>query len=196
MTTCFCCLRRLWEGTGFHSGQMPLKEIPTVQLDSTHMGNDVVIVKNGKRICGTGAALSNAPIAQNKAYFETKVQCTGVWGIGLATRKCDMNTLPLGQNTESWVIRHDGSLWHNGIQNGLLPEKPQEGDILGLAYDHVELNYYVNGKPQNCPTRGIKGTVYPVFYVDDSAVLDVQFSKFYSSPPDGFDSIMIEQSLL
>jgi len=34
-------------------------------------------VKNGKRICGTGAALSNAPIAQDKAYFEVKLQSTG-----------------------------------------------------------------------------------------------------------------------
>jgi hypothetical protein len=34
-------------------------------------------VKNGKRICGTGAALSNAPIAQDKAYFEVKIQSTG-----------------------------------------------------------------------------------------------------------------------
>ena len=41
-------------------------------------GNDVVIVKNGRRICGTGAALANAPIAQNKAYFEIKIQCTGL----------------------------------------------------------------------------------------------------------------------
>lgn len=41
-------------------------------------GNDVVIVKNGRRICGTGAALSNAPIAQDKAYFEVKIQSTGM----------------------------------------------------------------------------------------------------------------------
>ena len=40
-------------------------------------GNDVVIVKNGRRICGNGAGLANAPIAQNKAYFEIKIQCTG-----------------------------------------------------------------------------------------------------------------------
>jgi len=44
---------------------------------SLFVGNDVVIVKNGKRICGTGAALSNAPIAQDKAYFEVKLQSTG-----------------------------------------------------------------------------------------------------------------------
>ena len=40
-------------------------------------GSDVVIVKNGKRICGTGAAFGNAPIVQNKAYFEIKLQSSG-----------------------------------------------------------------------------------------------------------------------
>lgn len=43
-------------------------------------GNDVVIVKNGRRICGTGGALANAPIVQNKAYFEVKLQSTGKRG--------------------------------------------------------------------------------------------------------------------
>lgn len=37
----------------------------------------MVIVKNGHRICGTGAALASAPVVQNKAYFEVKVQQTG-----------------------------------------------------------------------------------------------------------------------
>lgn len=41
------------------------------------LGYGVVIVKNGHRICGSGAALANAPIQQNKAYFEAKMQSTG-----------------------------------------------------------------------------------------------------------------------
>jgi hypothetical protein len=41
------------------------------------VGTDVVIVKNGHRICGSGAALGNAPLVQNKAYFEVKIQQTG-----------------------------------------------------------------------------------------------------------------------
>ena len=32
--------------------------------------------------------------------------------------------------------------------------------------------------------------------VDDSAILDVHFKRFYHQPPDGFEEIMIEQSLL
>lgn len=40
-------------------------------------GTDVVIVKSGRRICGTGACLANAPLHQNKSYFEFKIQSTG-----------------------------------------------------------------------------------------------------------------------
>ena len=40
-------------------------------------GVDCVIVKSGRRICGTGAALANAPLVQDKSYFEVKVQCGG-----------------------------------------------------------------------------------------------------------------------
>ena len=34
----------------------------------------------------------------------------------------------------------------------------------GMTYDHVELNFYLNGESLNCPVYGIKGTVFPVFY--------------------------------
>ena len=42
-----------------------------------HVGVDCVIVKSGRRICGTGAALANAPLVQDKSYFEIKIQCGG-----------------------------------------------------------------------------------------------------------------------
>ena len=34
-------------------------------------------MKSGKRICGTGAALANAPLVQDKSFFEMKIQCSG-----------------------------------------------------------------------------------------------------------------------
>ena len=40
-------------------------------------GVDCVVVKCGRRICGTGGALANAPIVQDKSYFEVKIQCGG-----------------------------------------------------------------------------------------------------------------------
>ena len=34
------------------------------------------------------------------------------------------------------------------------------------------------------------------FLVDDGAIVDVQFSAFWFSPPKGFEEIMVEQTIL
>ncbi|XP_064909484.1 SPRY domain-containing protein 7 isoform X3 [Columba livia] len=160
-------------------------------------GTDVVIVKNGRRICGTGGCLANAPLHQNKSYFEFKVQSTGIWGIGVATQKANLNQIPLGRDVHSLVMRNDGALYYNNEEKNRLPANslPQEGDVVGITYDHVELNVYLNGKNMHCPASGIRGTVYPVVYVDDSAILDCQFSEFYHTPPPGFEKILFEQQI-
>lgn len=188
---CFSCF--MSDG----SAHIPLKEMPVVQLDTQNMGCDVVVVKSGRRICGTGACLANAPLHQNKSYFEFKVQSTGVWGVGVATRKVDLSRVPLGGDSESLVLRHDGTLSHRSEECNRLPANslPQEGDVIGITYDHVEMSVYVNGKNTHCSASGIRGTVYPVVYVDDSAILDCQFSDFYHSPPLGFEKIMFEQQI-
>lgn len=85
---------------------------------------------------------------------------------------------------------------------------PQEGDILGITYDHVELNFYLNGKNLNIPTL-IKLTnsqpsngafnsneIYPCLYVDDGAILDLIVDNFNFPIPSGYDKIMVEQTLL
>nr|XP_035960510.1 SPRY domain-containing protein 7 isoform X1 [Halichoerus grypus] len=161
----FCCLRCCRDGG---TGHIPLKEMPAVQLDTQHMGTDVVIVKNGRRICGTGGCLASAPLHQNKSYFEFKIQSTGIWGIGVATQKVNLNQIPLGRDVHSLVMRNDGALYHNNEEKNRLPANnlPQEGDVVGITYDHVELNVYLNGKNMHCPASGIRGTVYPVVYDD------------------------------
>uniref|UniRef100_A0A8C0S115 SPRY domain-containing protein 7 n=1 Tax=Canis lupus familiaris TaxID=9615 RepID=A0A8C0S115_CANLF len=190
----FCCLRCCRDGG---AGHIPLKEMPAVQLDTQHMGTDVVIVKNGRRICGTGGCLASAPLHQNKSYFEFKIQSTGIWGVGVATQKVNLNQIPLGRDVHSLVMRNDGALYHNNEEKNRLPANslPQEGDVVGITYDHVELNVYLNGKNMHCPASGIRGTVYPVVYVDDSAILDCQFSEFYHTPPPGFEKILFEQQI-
>jgi len=35
-----------------------------------------------------------------------------------------------------------------------------------------------------------------VYVVDEGAIIDVQFNRFYHEPPDGFEEIMVEKSLL
>lgn len=41
-----------------------------------------------------------------------------------------MNKVPLGDTEESWVLRHDGKLFHKNEEKGKLPEAVQEGDVL------------------------------------------------------------------
>lgn len=73
---------------------------------------------------------------------------------------------------------------------------PQEGDTIGVAYDHVELNFYLNGTNLNVPVLNVRGTVFPCLYVDDGAILDIVLDNFSYSVPQGFERILIEQSLL
>ena len=45
-----------------------------------------------------------------------------------------------------------------------------------ISYDHVELNFFLNGKSLDCPITSVRGTVYPVFYgmsVTDSVSLSL-----------------------
>lgn len=115
----------------------------------------------------------------------------------MATQKANLNQIPMGRDPHSLVLRQDGTVYHNNEEKNRLPANslPQEGDIVGVTYDHVELNLYLNGKNMNCPALGIRGTVYPVVYVDDSAILDCQFSDFYHPLPQGYQKILFEQQI-
>ena len=58
----------------------------------------------------------------------------GAWGVGLATKRCDLNKIPLGNNSESWVLRSDGTVAHNGNVRHRLGELPEEGDMIVSLY--------------------------------------------------------------
>ncbi|CAG9536755.1 unnamed protein product [Cercopithifilaria johnstoni] len=166
----------------------------SVRLDTVFMGDDVVLLKNGQRICGSGAALSTVPIVQNKAYFQVSIQQTGIWGIGLATRSAVLNSVPVIANC--WVLRQDGQLVANGEMMGKLDESIDEGDCIGVAYDHVELKFYKNGILLPLSISNVKGQVYPIVYVGDNAILDVMFRLFSYNAPEGYEEIMLEQTIL
>jgi len=104
-----------------------------VNLDTAKSGQDVVIVKNGRRLCGTGGSLANVPIIQNKAYFEVKVQANGKFGVGLATRKVNLNSVPLGTDSESWVLRNDGCIYYNNVSKFQISQTIDEGDVIVRA---------------------------------------------------------------
>ncbi|XP_077280455.1 SPRY domain-containing protein 7 isoform X1 [Temnothorax americanus] len=195
----FCCLRNCFDGLGFAATQTPKRERHPIALDTTRMGSEVVIVKNGLRICGSGGALANAPLVQSKSYFEVKIQQSGIWGIGLAKRDTDLNVAVGGMDSESWAFNSDGIVRHNEQErHKLIFQNPiQEGDVVGVSYDHIELNFYLNGESMNARIfLGVKGLIYPVLYVDDGAILDLIPENFVHTPPAGFEKIMLEQSLL
>lgn len=121
---------------------------------------------------------------------------SGVWGVGLATHNVNLNHVPLGYDVESWVLRHDGTIYHNNELLSRLREAPKEGDIISVTYDHVELKFYVNNVAIDYSVTGTKGQLYPLLYVDDTAILDASFSSFQYPPPSGFDRILMEKSLL
>ena len=56
----------------------------------------------------------------------------GIWGIGVATQKVNLNQLPLGRDVHSLVMRNDGALYHNNEEKNRLPANslPQEGDVV------------------------------------------------------------------
>ncbi|XP_045508446.1 SPRY domain-containing protein 7 [Colias croceus] len=225
----FCCLKNCVNGFSLTpSVPIRVKENP-IQLDTLHMGHEVVIVKGGQRACGSGCVLGSAPLVQNKAYFEVKLQQGGVWAVGLATRETDINKVHGGVDKESWCLNSDGTVRHDNVElyqlkpapgesptteilvstgsSDHIDDKqdkdeeintimPVEGDVIGLAYDHVELNFFLNGKNMEIPVRSVRGTVYPALYVDDGAILDIILDNFRYPPPTGYEKIMVEQSLL
>eukprot|EP00035_Acanthoeca_spectabilis_P032447 m.18797 g.18797 ORF g.18797 m.18797 type:complete len:201 (+) comp5360_c0_seq2:210-812(+) len=200
MDCCASLLRMLGFGAN-PMGHAKLNErlLPSVLLDHTHSGEHVVLVKGGTRLCGAGAAIGNAPLMQNKSYWEVKLQTSGVWNMGVAARQANLNTLPLGETTLEWVLRSDGGLYHNGEQVASLPDTMviEEGDIIACSYDHSQLSFYVNGDllPDVCFTS-VRGSVYPVVGVDQGAILDVNFKDFNYSSPAGFSEIMMEQNII
>lgn len=119
--------------------------------------------------------------------------------MGLATLRADLNRVPMGADSESWVLRGDGTIRHNGVALYTLPSSQslQEGDIIGVTFDHSELCFRINDAPLDFAVNGAKGgDLYPVVYVDDGAILDTAFSAFQYEPPLGFDRIIVEKSLL
>jgi len=202
----FCCLKGCLNGFNFNPRTQNVFKPNPIQLDTSLLvGYEVVIVKSGQRVCGAGAVLGNAPLVQSKSYFEVKVQQGGSWSVGLATRQTDLNLTVGGMDEFSWALCSDHNIRHNkeelhkvSISVGSNASYPniQEGDVIGVSFDHIQLKFYVNGQEIEYSISNVKGTNYPALYVDDGAILDIILEHFTYPPPSGFEKVMLEQSLL
>ena len=103
-----------------------------------------MIVKNGSRACGKGGALTNAPLAQSKSYFEVKVQQGGIWSVGLATRSTNLNTSIGGLDAESWALNSDGVIRHNQQELYTIQNLAQEGDIIVRSKLFFQIQFIFN----------------------------------------------------
>ncbi|TGZ60878.1 hypothetical protein CRM22_008282 [Opisthorchis felineus] len=205
-----CCQRLTYFPDDELNLSAPREPPPEVKLDLSSAGPTVVLLKNCLRICGHGCARSVVPILQDKAYFEVKIQCTGRWAVGLCSSKTPLSSVEnLGIDKASWVVREDSCVWYSGVKLARLKTPLEEGNVLGLTYDHVELRFYVNGaatgliNEQSAQSMegwtGMKGVLYPVVGVAENAVLDVGFNRkhFYFAPPQpDFKEILFEKELL
>lgn len=73
----------------------------------------------------------------------------------------------------SWTLSNDGGIYHNKdelykIESTDVQSKPQlipqEGDVIGISYDHIQLKFYINGEEVEYAVTNVKGTVYPALY--------------------------------
>lgn len=71
----------------------------------------------------------------------------------------------------SWALCSDNIMRHNkldlhklNVTNNLSSGIPQEGDVIGVSYDHIQLRFYLNGKEIDFAITNVKGTVFPALY--------------------------------
>ncbi|KAL1285290.1 SPRY domain-containing protein [Trichinella pseudospiralis] len=191
------CLECVQGPSFFGTNHVRLHDVAGICLDSERSGENVVLLKDSTRICGSGASLCTAPLLQDNSYFEIKIQQAGSWGVGIASPDVDLNRLPLGKDMKSCVLRCDGKVYRNDqvvCERQLLVE---EGDHVRIAYNHLDLQFAINDSNDWISTPAMKGVVvFPVVYADDGAIIDVSFSEFNCPPPDRYQPILLEQSLL
>ncbi|XP_060517185.1 SPRY domain-containing protein 7 [Cylas formicarius] len=200
----FCCLKNCLDGFALNSSIQNVSKPNPIHLDTSCMGYEVVIVKGGQRVCGSGAVLGSAPLVQSKSYFEVKIQQSGSWSVGLASRQTDLSLTRGGMDKYSWALCSDHVIRHNKQELHKIDmsnvdsdiDSLQEGVVIGVAFDHIQIRFYLNGKEIDYALPNVKGKVYPALYVDEGAILDIVLDNFNYPPPSGFERIMLEQSLL
>ena len=105
----------------------------------------------------------------------------------------------MGTDSQCWVLRHDGKIVHNNEVLHEITDPIQEGDVIGITFDHVQLKFYINNKIVDFELRNIRGSdIYPVVYVNNGAIIDMVFTNnsFTYKPPPSYDGILIEKILL
>ena len=125
----------------------------------------------------------------------------GTFGVGLSSKEIDLNCVPLSVRPQLeanyCVFTNNAEVEQDGKKMFKMENiKLELNDVIGVAYDHIEVKFFLNNKQIEKTFQGLKGELYPVLYVNNGAILDAFFSSFQYGVPSGYDKIMIEKSLL
>lgn len=85
------------------------------------------------------------------------IRILGVWGIGLGNRQAQIDSAPVEKYF--WGLRESGQVFADGQCIGQLNKAVDEGDSIGISYDHIEMKIYVNGEEAEPRITGVKGPV-------------------------------------
>lgn len=110
------------------------------------LGQEVVILKNGKRVCGSGGAVLNQALLQSKSYFEVKIQQSGHWSVGLCTLNTDLNKTRGGLDKFSWCLNAENYVMNDGQVMYDLNEIYSSSSGNGNVNDDTEQLLPINNK--------------------------------------------------
>lgn len=89
-------------------------------------------------------------------------------------KQCHVSLFLGGMDEFSWALCSDHTIRHNKQELHMInlasktnpgeTHKMQEGDIIGVSFDHIQLKFYVNGTEIEQSVTNVKGTVYPALY--------------------------------
>jgi len=168
------------------------------QLDPHFQGEGLCV--EGNFVSGEGMVLANSLLVQSKAYWEVYVKTKGRFCVGVAHHMADLNK-EVGEDEHSWGWRVDGSVRYNDVAFDKDAVDLEVGDVVGCIYDQSDIptfRVFVNGNANNAMIQRMKGNLYPAVSTKENACLEVNFGSapFRYQPPDGFEPVMLEQTLI
>mmetsp|Transcript_19514 Transcript_19514/g.36073 ORF Transcript_19514/g.36073 Transcript_19514/m.36073 type:complete len:194 (+) Transcript_19514:45-626(+) len=184
----------------FKDAQVESGTVDQAVFDNKAKSSQVKLSPDGSILSGTGCAVANSALHQDKCYFEvtlTKLPdenasfCIGVCHRSPAVVKNDV----LGDLEQSWAFNAANST-----------EPFEEGDVISCLFDQStgkpQLSFKRNNQdlPPSTIVKGFKGTVYPGASLDNGCELSFNFSiegdGFKYRPPPGFSGLIPSRSLV
>lgn len=148
------------------------------------------------RLSGTGKALGNTQLVQDKAYFEVRVVTSGEIRVGVAKATREHLDKGVGLDSESWGQSFTAT-------EELYSYKAPEQTVIGCLVDQSDyparINYTLNGERlESALVTGMRGPILPAVSLDAGAETEVVFDAglFQHDPPQGFSAVIFSQNFM